>query len=327
MPACISSVLEQTYSNVEAILINDGSGDGSLEICRKYARQDPRVIVLDQENGGVSAARNNGLRHATGEWLCFLDADDWLERDVFRFAIEKQQELNADIVAWNRSEDYADKQVLCRFAQDSVFAAGAEQMEGFRYRALTCQTETGQREIGTCNIVARIIRRSIIDEHGLMFNEKLRNNEDTLFMLEVFEFAQAVYMENRFDYHRSMHEDSAIAKFNPKIIANSAATSRAYFDFFEKYSKPQRYADFCGGLHVFWAMQCFSLGIFHPDNPAPISEKIAAFRKLITEDPFKTVFSRKPGNIARFKKLYFFLAKHRCIGALILLSLLYRKVK
>lgn len=327
LDACIRSVLHQTWQNVEVILINDGSRDGSLAICRRYEAEDPRVVVLDQENQGVSAARNNGLRHATGQWLSFLDADDWLDENTFAFALEKQAELNADVVVWNRSEDYPSRQVLCKFAQDTVYAAGEAQMEAFRYRALTCQTENGVHEIGTCNIVARIIRRSIIEENGLRFEQKLKNNEDILFMLEVFEHVDSVYMENRFYYHRSMHEDSAIARFNPRILSNSALTSEHYFRFLDKHHKPQKYYDFCGGLHVFWAMQCFSLGIFHPDNKDSLGEKIRTFRTLITGTPFKEVFARKPGNIARFKKLYFFLAKHECILLLILLSLLYKKTK
>lgn len=309
------------------MLINDGSKDESLAICQQYAARDPRVVVIDQPNGGVSSARNHGLRRAAGEWVCFLDSDDWLEPEALAFAMEKQRETGADVVAWNRSEDYPDRKVLCRFAQDVVSASGEKEMEAFRFRALTCMTEKGEREIGTCNIVARIIRKSIIDDHGLCFQEEMKNNEDTLFMLEVFEYVHSVYMENRFYYHRSMHDDSAIARFNPRILPNSALTSKYYFRFFDAYHKPQKYYDFCGGLHVFWAMQCFQLGIFHPDNPASLGEKIQTFRKLITEDPFRSVFARKPGNIAGFKKLYFFLAKHKCVYALLLLSALYVRAK
>lgn len=82
---CIETALHQTYSNIEVILINDGSKDNSLEICKEYAAADSRIKVIDIPNGGVSNARNLGIENATGDYLMFVDADDWLAED----AIEK----------------------------------------------------------------------------------------------------------------------------------------------------------------------------------------------------------------------------------------------
>ncbi len=79
---CVESVLAQTYRNIEVILVNDGSSDHSLEICYKYQRSDARVIVISQENQGLSAARNAGIMTAKGEYITFLDADDYLARDI-----------------------------------------------------------------------------------------------------------------------------------------------------------------------------------------------------------------------------------------------------
>ena len=75
---CLVSVLSNTYRDLEVICINDGSTDGSLEILNAFARQDERVTVIDKKNGGLSAARNDGLRRATGEWIAFIDSDDWI---------------------------------------------------------------------------------------------------------------------------------------------------------------------------------------------------------------------------------------------------------
>ena len=76
LPRCIESLLTQTYSNFELLLINDGSSDGSPEIMEKYAEKDPRIRTLHKKNGGVSSARNRGLEQAKGEYVCFVDADD-----------------------------------------------------------------------------------------------------------------------------------------------------------------------------------------------------------------------------------------------------------
>ncbi len=75
---CVDSILEQSFRDIELILVNDGSTDNSGAICDQYAAIDPRVKVIHQANGGVSSARNRGLEQARGRWVCFVDSDDWI---------------------------------------------------------------------------------------------------------------------------------------------------------------------------------------------------------------------------------------------------------
>jgi len=94
---CISSIIKQTYSNLEIILVNDGSTDHSKEICDKYKAKDDRIIVIHQENQGVSVARNNGLDVATGDYIGFVDADDWIEANMFEVLYINMLKYKADI--------------------------------------------------------------------------------------------------------------------------------------------------------------------------------------------------------------------------------------
>ena len=79
---CVNSIINQTYSKFEIILVDDGSLDNSLKICDKYKKQDSRIKVIHQENGGVSKTRNVGLANATGEWILFVDSDDLIDREL-----------------------------------------------------------------------------------------------------------------------------------------------------------------------------------------------------------------------------------------------------
>ena len=95
---CLDSILTQTYRDLEIILIDDGSTDRCGQICDEYAKADPRVSVFHTENRGLSCARNLGLQHAKGDWIGFIDSDDWIETDMFECLTKKAEETDADVI-------------------------------------------------------------------------------------------------------------------------------------------------------------------------------------------------------------------------------------
>lgn len=95
---CIESVIEQTYKDLEIIVIDDGSTDNSLAICQQYALQDGRIIILSQENQGASEARNHGIAHASGDYFLFVDSDDWIEPLMVEELYERMIALHTDVV-------------------------------------------------------------------------------------------------------------------------------------------------------------------------------------------------------------------------------------
>ena len=94
---CVDSILVQTLKDIEIILVNDHSQDNSLEICKDYATMDSRIIVIHQDNAGVSSARNQGMKLARGEWITFVDSDDWLD-DHFLENFDCGEHQDADII-------------------------------------------------------------------------------------------------------------------------------------------------------------------------------------------------------------------------------------
>lgn len=96
---CLESVMGQTYENIEIIVIDDGSTDGSLDICNSYAQKDSRLTVVHQDNKGVSAARNKGLELATGDYIGFVDSDDYLEPEMYSILMNLMKENDAEITA------------------------------------------------------------------------------------------------------------------------------------------------------------------------------------------------------------------------------------
>lgn len=120
---CVGSVIKQSYRDLEIFLINDGSTDKSGDICKEIANQDNRIIYIEKENGGLSSARNYGLKKATGDFVFFLDSDDYLAPDAIETLIKEQERSNSDIVSSgfeitkNRAEKKAEK-------KESTFITG-----------------------------------------------------------------------------------------------------------------------------------------------------------------------------------------------------------
>ena len=96
---CLESILNQTYKNFEIICINDASTDNSLSILKDYAKNDSRIRIINKENGGISAARNSGINAAMGDFLSFIDSDDWIDLDFFEKLYLAAKKYSADIAA------------------------------------------------------------------------------------------------------------------------------------------------------------------------------------------------------------------------------------
>ena len=94
---CIKSIINQTYKNIEIILIDDGSTDKSPKICDKYKQKDSRIIVVHKQNTGVSATRNIGLELSKGKWIAFVDSDDWIEKEYLEELLLNAKKEKADI--------------------------------------------------------------------------------------------------------------------------------------------------------------------------------------------------------------------------------------
>ena len=104
---CIGSIIGQTYKNLEIILVDDGSTDNGLTTCRQYQKEDTRIQVIHQENVGLVAARKTGIMKATGEYIAFVDGDDWIEKNTFEILI-KESDFE-DILMYGLQEDYGYK--------------------------------------------------------------------------------------------------------------------------------------------------------------------------------------------------------------------------
>lgn len=138
---CLDSLTGQSYQNLEAILVDDGSPDDCGAICDEYAAKDPRFKVIHQANSGVAAARNTGLAAVTGEWIGWVDADDWIEPDMYAYLLENALAYGADVAVCGRWERYPDRDAFWGWEELQTWDQGqavAQLLEDGAFRNYLC---------------------------------------------------------------------------------------------------------------------------------------------------------------------------------------------
>lgn len=185
---CIDSLINQTYSNLEIILINDGSTDNSGIICDKYMSIDQRIKVIHQQNKGVSAARNAGLKIARGDYITFVDSDDWLENNAYSVLVADIQDNSADAVFCGY-KIFDEFEELLRIV--SPQKQGIVKMAEALYQILGMKKKMDYYGTAPWN---KLIRKDYIV--NLLFDEKLNELEDGLFLVEAIQRCTTVYLES-----------------------------------------------------------------------------------------------------------------------------------
>ena len=177
---CIESVINQTFQSLQIILVDDGSTDHSYDICQHYAQKDERIQIIQQENRGVSAARNTGLQKATGNYVMFIDGDDTVAPDYVESYITQAESMGADIVVggYTKKESGNETQVTP--------LAGIYDTKEFL--SLLCKEGTQVYGYVWC----KLFRLSLIKEDAFRFNENMYSQEDLDFALSLYGKAQKV---------------------------------------------------------------------------------------------------------------------------------------
>lgn len=181
----VESILRQSFCDFEIILVNDGSSDGSGELCHDFEQRDSRIIAVDRENGGTSAARNTGLHLAHGEYIIFLDNDDfWDDSEALAKIDGNLLQSNADVLLfWMKERDEKTGKETC----EALSLTRAEIVSHSASEAIAAFLHYGKLSV---TVWTKVIKRSLIMQNGLTFPEGMRN-EDTDFTAQVIRKARS----------------------------------------------------------------------------------------------------------------------------------------
>ena len=187
---CIDSVLEQSFSDFELLLIDDGSTDGSDKLCDAYAEKDCRIHVFHKKNGGASSARNVGLDNAKGEWVTFIDSDDYVLDNYLSIGFDDNNDLyvqnwkytNGMVKDWYE-QCVIDQDGYCQFLKDNIHTDIFRTVWGFFFK------------------------RKILCDNNILFDTRFKLGEDTLFVMDFYKYAQSIRIMNNSCYIYNRQDD------------------------------------------------------------------------------------------------------------------------
>ena len=307
---CIESIINQTYENLEIILIDDGSPDDCGLICDKYQKQDLRINVIHKQNGGLSQARNTGVINATGDYLMFVDGDDWLEADCCEIVVNKILEKECDFLMFKVYKNYRNKEIKIKnYSMVNNFLYYEKDKEELLSNFFKIESNI-------TSAYAKVFKTEFLRENNIYHNEDYPQGvEGFIFVLYCLLKFKKCYFLDEYLYHYMYNENSISSSHNEenhylvlsgmnyikKILEENGILEKYKIDFYTRIN------------HII--ITTAISGYFNPKNGLKYNDKKIGFinymnNELIKETlntKFKTSFFRKIVLLIIKLKLYFFL--------------------
>lgn len=280
---CLDSVARQTYRNLEVIVIDDGSPDLCGQICDEYAAKDSRITVLHKKNEGLSAARNDGIVRATGEWIAFVDSDDWCEPDYYERLLKAAAGQKADIVcAGGHFRDYPSKRKVVQVVDRPCCYRNRNQIEQI------------QAQITVYGLPwDKLYRTGFLKENGLLFDTGIKAFEDFLFNFQAFAKTEYVCFCTTIGYHYRQSASSIANGFNPrKPELNYKFVSKLH-DCAEEYGMSVNIRDGVNAAAICAISVALNCYFYHPANRKKHIEINKEIEQMINQPYYhEAVYSR-----------------------------------
>ncbi len=233
---CLDSIINQTYSNIEVIIINDGSNDGSTEICEEYTKRDPRIHAYDHSHLGISRSRNIGVKRASGDYIQFVDSDDWMEPNMCSTLIENICTSKSQMVVCNYCEVFDDKinpskeRGVGTFSDEEYIKLLMEDPKDYYYGVLW----------------NKLYVREIIIKNRITFREDMIHGEDFGFNLQYQTYINQVAIIPNYLYYYNKSGDGSLDRMKKNCytrVDNRTKMFLQYRNFFLRKKWYEKYKD------------------------------------------------------------------------------------
>lgn len=295
---CLDSICAQTCMNFEALLIDDGSPDNCGAVCDEYAAAHDFMRVIHQQNGGLSVVRNVGIDEATGDWVCFVDGDDWIEAEAMQFADQFIHDYgdNSDILIWDEYYNIDDIQKSNCFIRDyeqgvQIYSGeGKIQLMDMFFPQIYAPFPKNYVDLGCVH--ARVYKKTFLVGKGIYNKPGLKRMQDNLFNLWAIESADQICYQCKRLYHYRFNSDAVTQKYSPLHADTMYFLYECMEDFIkQKHNEAEWYQRlYCRFIRIFGEM--FKLDYANPGNHKSIREKLSDIQRHFEWDKFREVVDK-----------------------------------
>lgn len=291
----IESLQNQTLQDLEIIIVDDGSPDGSGAICDAYAAKDPRIRVIHKPNGGVGAARNDGLDAATGEWIVFCDSDDWVEADAFEKLIAAAENSGADVVFGDANLVYGDYVQKTQFYKDEFVTSDRELID--RLIAADCSRTycynppEGGPAFGYGGPWNKIVRRQLLLDNNIRFDLRVKGIfDDILYTAYIFANAKTIAYVHVPVYNYRQLGSSITHSYKPNLLEINDAIFNSWQEFMALHGKEGQFEKPFYANVIRRFKSTLGLYFFSKKNAKPFGEQCRELKALMKQEPYSTAF-------------------------------------
>ena len=291
LPKCVESLCNQTLKDVEIILVDDGSPDNSGRICDEWAAKDERIKVIHKNNGGVSAARNDGLKIAQGEYVLFCDSDDWMDEDALNNLYQAGIQNNADIVIGDVSQVFGERIVPVHF-YDKEFVTSDKKYIDELIKANFCRKYCpnpykGKPAFGYGGPWNKAVRRDFLLEHNITFDVRVKGIfDDILYTAYILASANIIAYIQKNVYNYRILSNSITHSYKPNLLEINDAIFNSWNEFINKFGADGRFEEAYAANIIRRLKSTLGLYYFSPKNPNPLREQFADIKQLIKNEPY-----------------------------------------
>jgi len=327
---CMRSVLGQTYTDIEAVLVDDGATEELRHACEEYAERDSRVLVIHQENAGAAAARNAGLKACQGEYVTFVDSDDYIDTKTIELALKRLLEDDLQILLWGsyKFDESGKKEYMPYDADVRLFEGELKEqlqlktMAGYLSFYLPPSTHFGS---GSC--CSKLYKKAFLEEKKLWYPLGIKRAEDVNFNIRAFENAGRIgYLNQHFYYYRQ-HSDSATYQYRENGIEVFTDALNCLKSFLEEYDKGDIFYQIYYQRCLFFFLESMDMDYLNKNNKKPLKLRIREMKAAALSEPYCSAVQRLDFKyLSMAKRIPVILIKYGMMRTLCLFYSLYRRM-
>lgn len=296
---CVKSLILQTFNDIEILLVNNGSTDNSLDVCQKLVEKDSRIKIINIAEKGVSVARNKGLEAASGKYISFVDADDWIDSNVCELFANLNAEHDYELFCYSAQYHKKKKTTISYLFNKDIELLSQNQKEELQIKVFAPQAPIFSYKMNTRfagSACGKFYKREILLKNNLRFSTETIISEDVLFNTLSLDYFHRIGYTKQCFYHYEQNEGSAQNRYRPNSDKYFIFIIEKIQEWLRNTAKDQRFVDAANCLFVHYLFGILKEDLFHKDNKIPLKKRYAGLKKILCQEKYSDLLKMTDNN-------------------------------